>query len=766
MHCQLPTIALALLLGVCVAEPLSSWRSIDSIKIHTTDAIGRHLAALDPTPADFESRDRSASERFRAALAARRRPRPAAGAANASGATPIARVAPAGLRLAFEFDGRAFVYDLRPVDVFSADAAIVINDGGEEGGEHGDDEPTAAHLSGLPFGGLRTFVARGAGVSGEGWARVVLEDDDSISALVFDPLAFDPADSLFALERRAVARAADEAAHAASGYARLSLEPTSTGAHARRLQTAGTILRARMSGCPPRAHLYTMRIGIVADAGYVAAVGGAAATRKKVAQMVLNTNAIFEQQVGVTFLVDKLVVNLPDVATPFPRSGPNYAPSSPGDRNTCAAPMVGGSSYSSPPHVWSGLTQPNNLVEPGIVAQAHGWMLSELSLWSAAHAPQTSTRGGPLASWHLLTNCFPPPGLVGLANQGSICTKSRRFFFEDTGAPSDPVGAWTYRLPSGNQAIPTSYSDALPCPAGWAPCTAATTLVTYTDDASVNPTWRTFAHESARAMLRAHECRSVPRARSAGAAPAPESQFTSLRPFARLLPSVRPPAPRSGPPLRRGTPAGLDAGRPHVARLADQYVVLRRRHRLRRPRRRARAQRGRRALRLRGVNRRDLRQRPARDGRAVRRRQPQERRRLRPLVRRGGRLALLRGSAPPLALRAHVRQRCRRCQHARGVRRGPRDGDVRRLPAAGRLGMHGQLDVLLERVRETAGRHALPRRRPVQRARPVRDARFCHRGRRQRLRVDVGALRPDLEDQHERVPAARDDGTARVPAAL
>ena len=59
--------------------------------------------------------------------------------------------------------------------------------------------------------------------------------------------------------------------------------------------------------------------------------------------------------------------------------------------------------------------------------------LSAMSQWAGAHAPKR------VGLWHLLTDCFPRPGTVGIAWQGSMCSgESAVITYGDTSAPPDP----------------------------------------------------------------------------------------------------------------------------------------------------------------------------------------------------------------------------------------------------------------------------------------------------------------------------------------
>ena len=123
-------------------------------------------------------------------------------------------------------------------------------------------------------------------------------------------------------------------------------------------------------------------------------------------------------------------------------------------------------------------------------------LLGRLSNWVGDHAPSNSNERAGL--WHMLTDAFPPPGIVGLATLGAACTRGAqpvRYTDLRVAAPAGffPRTAGGNRVSSGTPAPLAPYSSPLGggrCAEGSAACVAAAGL------SSRSPQlWLTMAHE-------------------------------------------------------------------------------------------------------------------------------------------------------------------------------------------------------------------------------------------------------------------------------
>lgn len=101
------------------------------------------------------------------------------------------------------------------------------------------------------------------------------------------------------------------AAEPAPGRATAGVDADEIGArsHARALSVLGELPTGppygRLSSCPPQPALHDLRLGLVADRGYVAAHGGAAATVDEVAHVVNLANAIYMDQARARARLDR-----------------------------------------------------------------------------------------------------------------------------------------------------------------------------------------------------------------------------------------------------------------------------------------------------------------------------------------------------------------------------------------------------------------------------------------------------------------------------
>ena len=154
----------------------------------------------------------------------------------------------------------------------------------------------------------------------------------------------------------------------------------------------------RLAGCNHT--LRTLSLGFVLDSGFVAVRGGAEGALSTTAGALSRVNAIFEQQLGVRLVVEHVVLNegAADGAS-FAVTGPNDAP-------------VNGSGSRSCPSYQAERVSGHGL---NVTVQGADLALGRLSQWAGAHAPAA------VGAWHLLTDCFPRPGTVGVAWRDSAC---------------------------------------------------------------------------------------------------------------------------------------------------------------------------------------------------------------------------------------------------------------------------------------------------------------------------------------------------------
>ena len=119
-----------------------------------------------------------------------------------------------------------------------------------------------------------------------------------------------------------------------------------------------------------------------------------------------------QDQLGVRLALTHVVLNEQPGGV-FAQAGPNDAPSVAGGR-TCP-------SYHRAVISGHGVA---------VEASGIGVALQRFSQWVGGHAPEAGL-------WHLLTNCFPPAGTVGLAWRGATCLSAHDIVFVDSGVPPD-----------------------------------------------------------------------------------------------------------------------------------------------------------------------------------------------------------------------------------------------------------------------------------------------------------------------------------------
>ncbi|KAL1496766.1 hypothetical protein AB1Y20_014355 [Prymnesium parvum] len=377
------------------------------------------------------------------------------------------------LHVSFRTAAAFFAADLRRVELWAAGAKLLVNERGV--------------TTDTPLPRLPAFRGHLANVSGSGGVSAALLADGTLRLHVFEAghdLLLEAAaggggegvvyDGLAA----EAARGTDEVLHHSATPLQGAHAPTGR----RALSTLNTLPSGppygRLSSCLAQPALSTTNIGIVVDWGFSAAVGGSlAAVSAEVASLLTQTNVIFNDQVGVDLALGTLLVNLDDSAT-LAAGGPNYKPSTSGTRDTCGAALLDAYTTESMAASSGGTVS----VE---VAGGPFKLLGRFSNWVGASAP-ACTR---CSHWHLLTDCFPAPGTVGIAFTSASCER----LVSSRGKAADAAAACAacdVRLPNGNAAS-LSYTSGEACPAGEYVCFAPTALTSY-GGAS---TWRTFAHE-------------------------------------------------------------------------------------------------------------------------------------------------------------------------------------------------------------------------------------------------------------------------------
>ena len=252
-----------------------------------------------------------------------------------------------------------------------------------------------------------------------------------------------------------------------------------------------------VDACPATPTYYTNIIGIVADHGFAAAsVHPATATTANVltaiGAIITSTNTIFVDQVGIEFSMGTTIINL-DATASLAAGGPNYKPStSPANaRNLCGAEVSTGY-YEYDIALPSGASSPVNVE----IKEGHSKMLGRLSNWVGLSAPTCSG----CSHWHLLTDCYPAAGTVGVAWTDVACEplNSQRGVFTDTGTSCGDT--CDVKVSSSGNAAQLSYYTSIECPVGEHVCLAPAALTSWTG----STTWRTFAHEIGHTFAAAH----------------------------------------------------------------------------------------------------------------------------------------------------------------------------------------------------------------------------------------------------------------------
>lgn len=419
------------------------------------------------------------------------------------------------LGLRFHALNRSFEVTVFRQSVFAEGASVVVIEGGEE--------------RALATDGVASFSAPLDG--GRGWAHVTLGDGGELHAALYTldagrfrlfrlaPLASlrshgqhgrsEPAGTLLfyhgtlpsadgAPSKPACGAHAHAHGHRHSVGARRKQPPPehSRAAAARALSEAdggsAEERAGRMCYCPRQPELLLARIGLIADAGFVSALGGPRRALAEVSHMLQLANALFSEQLGLHVRVGVLRLNADQNGT-FAQSGPNYAPAAAeGEPGACPAPVSPGRNAMRAARAGSA----GGTARVGV--SGAGALLSQLAVWALHHAPYLESETGPgadgqpIAAWHLLTGCSLGQA-IGLATVGTACAPEwHAAAVADSGEPCNDE--CELRLDNGNAArtevagTQCSADASLLCLGGHVGLSAFQ---------SSEGLWRTFAHELA-----------------------------------------------------------------------------------------------------------------------------------------------------------------------------------------------------------------------------------------------------------------------------
>ena len=249
----------------------------------------------------------------------------------------------------------------------------------------------------------------------------------------------------------------------------------------RRLQVPSGPPYGRLVGCEHQ--LRVLRMGFLIDSGFVAAAGGTAKAVNELSNALHLINGLFEDQLGLRLEARHVVVRS-DPATAFAEAGPD-SPRGPRPRPADAGVLVSQGARGG----------------PRVLDIAPSALLGRFSQWVGEHAPAGA------GLWHLLTDAFPPPGVVGLATLGAACTSgSQPIYFNDLRvvAPSGffPRTTSGTRVAGYTLAPLARYGSVLGggrCPSGSSSCVAAAGLSSRSTDL-----WLTMAHELGHSLNAEH----------------------------------------------------------------------------------------------------------------------------------------------------------------------------------------------------------------------------------------------------------------------
>lgn len=266
------------------------------------------------------------------------------------------------------------------------------------------------------------------------------------------------------------------------GTAPLSQITSSTSEARRRLQLElPAPPYSRLTHCLAKPTVHEVSMGLLLDHGFVAVAGGREAALREAAVAVSRANAIFEGQIGIRLVVKHIILN-EDGTGDYPSSGPNSAPLIPGTRSCPAYEPMRIDGHGLP-----------------VISDEIDVALDYFSAWVGRHAPGGPPGEGPNAPalWHLMSNCFPSPGTVGIAQLYSTCQPAARLEFIDSGIPAAATasarddGCATVVVATGNCATATLRGA---CGEEDVVCRANTGISSWSYDGTF---WHTFAHEVA-----------------------------------------------------------------------------------------------------------------------------------------------------------------------------------------------------------------------------------------------------------------------------
>ena len=256
----------------------------------------------------------------------------------------------------------------------------------------------------------------------------------------------------------------------------------------RRLQLPSGPPYGRLDGCTHA--LRTLQVGFLLDGGFTSAAGGSDAALSELQSNLHLLNGLYEDQLGLR-LEAKYVRIRADAGASFADGGPDGGRGlRPRQPNTAGVRVTTAYAETSGPRVFE---------------SAPAALLGSFANWVGTHAPTSDGRAG---LWHMLTDAFPPPGVVGLATLGASCrigAQPVRYRDLNVAAPANAFP----RTARGTRVYAYTTTQLLPfgstlgggssCPEGSSACVAAAGLSSRTPDI-----WLTMAHEIGHSLGASH----------------------------------------------------------------------------------------------------------------------------------------------------------------------------------------------------------------------------------------------------------------------
>ena len=244
---------------------------------------------------------------------------------------------------------------------------------------------------------------------------------------------------------------------------------------------------ALMDGCPVTP--MGANIGIISDKGFTALYGSCEAVELEVESLMNLVNALYTDMTNLQLAVVYLVCNGAGSGDNFEAEGPNDEPLFFGQRTCTRWDDNSGS---------GGLQSSKSKNEDGSEGELIQGVndvdivLSSFSKWVGMYAPTSA--GKRIASWQLLTDCFPTGGLTGLAYTNAACwVGSTKYRMKKNGkcksAKDGGPCAYKYVGKRGKRASPV-VADGTCDEESWLPCQAAVGL-----SSAGTSLFRTLAHE-------------------------------------------------------------------------------------------------------------------------------------------------------------------------------------------------------------------------------------------------------------------------------